>query len=134
MMQKATVKQTKRVALGVALGSLVMLLVFFCLGKLTPPVWWGALLGAAVAIGDFVLLGLALQKAVTYESEPSRLLLMKANLNFRILLIAAAILAAYYAPIFNLVATVVPLAAGRITLYILRAWEAKHPTQEEEES
>lgn len=132
-MQKATIKQTKRVALGVALGSLVMLLVYFCLKKLAPPVWWGALLGAAVAIGDFLLLGLALQKAVAYENEASRMLLMKVNYNFRILLIAAAVLAAYFAPGVDLIAVLVPLASGRVTLYILRAWDAKHPAQEEEE-
>lgn len=130
-MEQATAKQTKRVALGVLLASVVMILVFYCAGRLTMPVIWGALLGAAVAIGDFILLGLALQKAV--KDEANAKLIVKASYNVRVLITVAAVVVGFYAPVFHIVAVAVPLLAARITIYILRYLESKQTVETDHE-
>ena len=68
-LQPATRREIKRVSIGVLLGSALMVAVFAVLGRFTWPVLWGALLGDAVAIGNFVFLGISVQKAAARSEE-----------------------------------------------------------------
>ena len=129
-MQSVTVKQTRRLSMGVFCATVGMLLVFYCLGELTAPVIWGALLGALVEIGNFVLLGISLQKAVADEVRGK--MILKMTYNLRVFIFVAAILVGFYAPCFHIVAVVVPMVAGRLTLFILQAKELRKQTSQEE--
>lgn len=60
--EPAVRNETKKIAAGTGILTLVMLLVFTVLGKMHIGVVLGALLGSLAAIGNFFLLGLSCQK------------------------------------------------------------------------
>ena len=62
-------KETGHIALGVGIGDAIMIAVLAVLGRLDYTVFLGAALGSAAAIGNFILMGLAVQKAV---EDPDR--------------------------------------------------------------
>lgn len=64
-LQPAVVRETGRVAAGVALMLLVMLAVFLALGRLNASVLLGGLYGSAIAVVNFLLLGITVQNTVT---------------------------------------------------------------------
>lgn len=59
----AVKKTTLQIAAGVLVGTGIMFLVFAMLGKLDYTVILGGLLGDVAAVGNFFLMGLAVQKA-----------------------------------------------------------------------
>lgn len=61
--QSAVKKETLRIAAGTILLSALMLLIFVIVGYFDLTVLWGALLGTAVTILNFFLLGLSVQRA-----------------------------------------------------------------------
>ena len=62
--QKAVLKETGHIAIGVLLGDVLMCAVFAIVHKFDYTVVLGALLGTAIAVANFFLLGVTLQKAV----------------------------------------------------------------------
>lgn len=63
--QPAVKKETTRIAVGTCALSLVMIVVFALLGRLNLSVWLGTLLGTLVAILNFFLMALSVQKAAS---------------------------------------------------------------------
>ena len=61
--QPAVKKETLRIATGTIILSVLMIAVFLILGFFDLTVLWGALLGTAVTILNFFLLGLSVQRA-----------------------------------------------------------------------
>lgn len=70
-LQPAVKKETAHIALGVAVGVAVMLAVFALLGRFDYTVALGGVLGGAVAVLNFLLLGLTVQK-ITRETNEER--------------------------------------------------------------
>ena len=62
--QKAVLKETGHIAIGVLLADVLMCAVFAIVHKFDYTVVLGALLGTAIAVANFFLLGVTLQKAV----------------------------------------------------------------------
>ena len=60
--QPAVKAETKKMALGVSVLSLLMIAVFLVIGQFDYTVLLGALLGSAAAIGNFFLMALTVQK------------------------------------------------------------------------
>ena len=60
--QEAVIRETRRVAIGTAILSAVMLLVFFAVGKMTGLVALGALIGYALAVGNFFIMAMDVQR------------------------------------------------------------------------
>lgn len=61
--QPAVKKETLRIASGTVILSVLMIAVFLILGFFDMTVLWGALLGSAMTILNFFLLGLSVQRA-----------------------------------------------------------------------
>ena len=70
--QKAVLKETGHIAIGVLLGDVLMCAVFAIVHKFDYTVVLGALLGTAIAVANFFLLGVTLQKAVGMKEYASK--------------------------------------------------------------
>lgn len=106
----------------------VFIILYNCLPQtFTDPYYevvLGNLLGAFVAILNFFLMGLSVQKSVSKEEQKDAKAFMRLSMMLRfILLIITAVLGAVV-PIFNLWATIIPLFFPRIGL-LFRSFSLK---------
>lgn len=93
--------------------SMLMQAVFLIIGKWDYTVLLGNLLGAVLAVGNFFLLGLTIQKVVSLpEDEAKSKIKVSQQLRLLMLVIGCAIAGAL--PCFHLVATLIPLLFPRI--------------------
>ena len=115
---KAVLKETKRVAVGVLIGDLIMLAVFFLLKKLDITVVLGALLGSAAAVGNFFTMGLGLQKAL---DDPDRTkFLVQRSYTLRMLGMIAVMIVGFVLPCFHVVAVLVPFLLPGVSIHVMR--------------
>ena len=68
----AVLTQTARVALGVAIMVAVMLGVYAVIGKLKPPVVFGALYSGALGVANFFVMGMMVQNVADRMAERQR--------------------------------------------------------------
>ena len=125
-LQPATRREIKRISTGVLLGSALMVAVFAVLGRFTWPVLWGALLGDAVAIGNFVFLGISVQKAAAAEALRGRQI-MQFTYSLRMLIVVAALALSMAVEVFYWLAVLIPLLLPRITILVLQIIGAYKP-------
>ena len=121
-METVTAKQTLRLTCGVALATGIMYGIFALLDRWSSAVLWGGLLGAGAEILNFVLLAVFLKKAMA-AGETKGKLILRMSQNARSVLILGVMAAGLLAPCFQAVAVLVPMAAGRLTLLVLRSVE-----------
>lgn len=95
--------------------SVFMEAVFLIIGKWDLTVLFGNILGAAAAVGNFLLLGLTVQSAVLKEEKDARNLI-KLSQTLRFFLLIAVAVVGYLVPIFNPIAVVIPLLFPRIAI------------------
>ena len=111
-------KETGHIAAGVGIGSAVMVLVFFLLGKLNYTVILGALLGCVGAIANFFCMCLSCQRAV---NDPDRAaLIVRKSYTTRMLAMVAIMILGYAAPVFHVVAVVIPFLLPSITIKMMQ--------------
>ena len=110
-------KETGYIAGFVLIGSLVMEAVYLLLGAWTLPVLLGNLLGAALAIGNFFLMGLTIQKALGKSEEDAKKQ-MKLSQQLRMLMLLVGCVLGGALSCFDLVATLIPLLLPRIGVMI----------------
>lgn len=125
-LQPATRREIKRISTGVLLGSALMVAVFAVLGRFSWPVLWGALLGDAVAIGNFVFLGISVQKAAAAEALRARQI-MQFTYSLRMLIVVAALALSMAVKVFYWLAVLIPLLLPRITILVLQITGAYKP-------
>ena len=125
-LQPATRREIKRISTGVLLGSALMVAVFAVLGRFSWPVLWGALLGDAVAIGNFVFLGISVQKAAAAEALRGRQI-MQFTYSLRMLIVVAAFALSMAVEVFYWLAVLIPLLLPRITILVLQITGAYKP-------
>ena len=108
--------ETKKVAVCTVVGVALMCLVFFVLHRTWPEkvpfdytVILGGLGGGAVAVLNFFLMGITVQKVVDTADEDLAKSRMKASYTNRMLLQMAWVVAAIIAPCFHFVAGILPL-------------------------
>jgi len=95
--------------------SVFMEAVFLIIGKWELSVLFGNILGAATAVGNFLLLGIMVQSAVLEEEKEARnLIKLSQTLRFFLLIVIAII--GYLVPIFNPIAVIIPLLFPRIAI------------------
>lgn len=111
-------KETGHIALGVLAGDAVMLVVFALLRRLDYTVVLGALLGSTAAIGNFLLMGVHLQKAMS-DPERAKLLVHK-SYTMRMLGMVAVMILGFLAPCFHVVAVVIPFLLPSITIKLMQ--------------
>ncbi len=117
----ATVKQETLFVAGFTTVLSVLLQAIFLIGG-----WWdytvllGNLLGAAAAVGNFLLLGLTVQTALGKDTDEIKKRI-RLSQSLRMLLLFVVALIAYLVPVFHIVATVIPYLFPRIAVTIRSA-------------
>ena len=121
-------KETTRVALCTGIGVAVMLVVFLILHNVYPEkvpfdyrVILGGLCGGAVAVLNFYLMGLTVQKVVDTEDEDLAKSRMKASYTQRMLMQVVWGVIAIAAPCFHFVAGILPLLFPSFGIKIMAA-------------
>lgn len=107
---KTVIKETKYIAMFVAIFSVLMQAIFLIIGKWHWSLLLGNLWGAAVAVGNFFVMGLYIQKAVDQEEKEAKQT-MKASQSMRfaaIVLLTGIGVAVFYNH-YGWISVVVPL-------------------------
>ena len=116
--QPAVWKETGHIALGVALGDVVMLVVFAVLRRMDYTVLLGTLLGSVAAIGNFLLMGVSAQRAM---EDPDRAKAMvQRSYTLRMLGLVAVMVLGVAAPCFHIIAVIVPILMPGIIIVVMR--------------
>lgn len=113
-----TVKaETRFIALVVLILLVLMEAVFLVIGKWDYTVLLGGLYGAAIAVGNFFLMGLTVQKCLTLEPDEAKKR-MKLSQQGRMLMLLVLCVIGGVLPFFNIIAVLVPQFFPRIGVTI----------------
>ena len=114
--QPSVKKETKRVVKITAVGLILMWILFAVLHFTMPDkvpldytVFLGGIGGGAVAVLNFFLMGLAVQKAASASDEGTARMKLKASYSQRFLMQILWVILAIVAPCFHFVAGIAPL-------------------------
>lgn len=114
--QDAVKKETARIGAGTAGVSVVMILVFWGLHLVIPDsvpfdykVTLGAVIGSAVAVGNFFFMGLTVQKIADMQDQDLAYRRMKTSYHYRTMIQFLWIILAVTVPFINGVAGIIPL-------------------------
>lgn len=134
--QEATRQETLHIAVGVLGFSVVMDLVFLCLGRWDLSVLWGTLLGGGWAVLNFFLLGLTVQAMVADPDEKRGKMKLQLSYSLRMLLTIVVVVLAIQLPGVNWIAAAIPLVFPRLTILAMQMLgmykpEKKRPQNEE---
>lgn len=125
-LQPASKREIKRIAVGSALCLVLMIAVFALLSLLKIVAFdytivLASFCGTLIAIGNFTLLCLTIQKAADIEDEKQRKGQLQVSYNGRLLFQAAWVVAAFLLPCFHVVAAAIPLIFPTLVIYGLQA-------------
>lgn len=139
--QPVVKQETKKIAAGVIILSVLMIAVFLLIGKFDWGVLLGAAIGSAAAIGNFFLMALSVQKAadrmpvlpaqeekeageeaeeppVSEEAKNARKR-MQFSYTMRMLMLAAIAIIAVLLPFVNSYAALIPMLFPRIVISVI---------------
>ncbi|MBR4955784.1 MAG: ATP synthase subunit I [Clostridia bacterium] len=124
-LQKASVYEIKRMAIGSAILGALEIAVFFVLWLLNIverfyPAVIGAFGGVLMAIFSFTLLCLAIQKAADTRDQKLMKNRMQFSYNIRLALQAGWVVAAFFIPFINVIAAGVPLLFPSVIILALQ--------------
>lgn len=130
--RKDVLKQTGLIAIGQAVGTVIMIGVYLILQKFEMNVLWGALVGNVLAIGNFffmaIIATLAADRAQNQDVEGGQKL-MKASYPIRLLVLAGILALCAWGgkknDWFDLVALVLPLAFTHLTAMLVSFFKKK---------
>lgn len=127
--RKEVLQQTGVIAIGQAVGTAIMIGVYLLLQKFNIAVIWGALVGNALAIGNFfamaVIATLAADRAKNQDVEGGQKL-MKASYPIRLFVLAGVlVLCGLKREWFDLLALALPLAFVHLTAMLLGFFRKK---------
>lgn len=125
-LQAASRREVKRIACGTAAGSVALVAIMFVLSKMGVGefdyrVFTGAAGGCAVAVINFTMMCITIQRAVNIGEQKAMKTFIQGSYNGRLLLQAGWIVAAYLMPWVNLFAAAVPLLFPNLTIFYLQA-------------
>ena len=114
--QPAVKKETKRVVMITGAGLILMWILFAILHYTMPDkvpfdytVILGGIGGGVIAVLNFFLMGLAVQKAASATDEGTARMKLKASYSQRFMMMILLVIAAIVAPCFQFVAGIAPL-------------------------
>lgn len=114
--QPAVKKETKRVIVITVAGLILMWVLFVVLHFAMPDkvpldytVFLGGIGGGLIAVLNFFLMGLAVQKAASAADEGTARMKLKASYSQRFMMMILWVIAAIVAPCFHFVAGIAPL-------------------------
>lgn len=109
------VRETKYIAVWVIILSAVMEAVFLIIGKWNYTILLGNLFGGIVAVVNFLLMGMTVQRAIA-GSEKDASTLMKFSQTMRTIFLFVSAILAISLPFFNGAAAIIPLFFPRIAI------------------
>lgn len=118
---KTIKKETLYIASWVGILSLLMQAVFIIINKWDYTVLAGNIWGAAIAVSNFFIMGLFVQKAVSADPKEAKKII-KLSYTFRVMFVMVTVAAGVTIPWFSTVAVVVPLIFPSIAV-ALRAFK-----------
>lgn len=107
-------KETAYVAIAEAILIAVMLAVYLIISKFTLNVLFAALTSGAVAVLNFFVMGLTVQKAVTVDDDSDRRKLIRASQLVRLLVMGVVVIVCAVFPKFDILALFIPLFFPRL--------------------
>ncbi len=114
---KIVIKETKYIASFVIIFSVLMQAVFLIINKWDYTVLLGNLWGAAVAVGNFFVMGLYVQKAVSQEeTDAKQTIKASQSMRFAAMVLLTGIGVAI--PFFSWITVVIPLVFPSIAIYL----------------
>ena len=124
-LQEASKKEVRRITIGSIICGVLELAGFFLLHLLgvvrfTYKVVLGAAGGIVVAVLSFVILCLAVQRAVDTQDEKVRKNRMQLSYNLRLLVQAGWVVVAFLLPCFNVLAAAAPLLFPTVIIFYLQ--------------
>lgn len=125
-LQSASKKEIKRVAKGTAVCDLILIAALFVLslegiGKFDYTMFLSVLGGSVVAVLNFTVMCLTIQKAVDIEEKKQMKAFIQGSYNGRLLLQAGWIVAAFLVPHLQAVAAAIPLLFPNLTIFYLQS-------------
>ena len=125
-LQSASRHEVKRIACGTAVGSVVLVVVMYALSKIGIGIFdyrviTGAIGGCIVAVVNFALMCLTIQRAVNIAEQKNMKSFIQGSYNGRLLLQAGWTIAAYLMPWFNVFAAAIPLLFPNLVIFYLQA-------------
>ncbi len=125
-LQAASKKELARISLGTIACSALMVAALYLLSLVgvgtfdVSRILLGAVLGSVIAIGNFYILCLTVQKAVGIEDQKKMKMKFQVSYNFRMLLQAAWVVIALMVPQIHVVAGAVPLLFPHLVILFLQ--------------
>lgn len=107
-------KETAYIAIAEAILIAVMLAVYLIISKFTLNVLFAALTSGAVAVLNFFVMGLTVQKAVTVDDDSDRRKLIRASQLVRLLVMGVVVIVCAVFPKFDIFALFIPLFFPRL--------------------
>ena len=144
-LQPASKKEIKRIAMGTGVCDLILLAFLIVLsleGLLTfnYTVFLGILIGSCVAILNFTIMCLTIQKATGIDDQKQMKAFIQGSYNGRLMLQAGWVVVAILVPHFQVVASAAPLLFPNLTIFYLQAKgkrvepsERKNPPADEQD-
>ena len=125
-LQPASKKEIKRIAIGTGAFDLILLAVLFILsleGLLTfdYTVLLGTAVGSLVAILNFTVMCLTIQKATGIDDQKQMKAFIQGSYNGRLMLQAGWVIVAILVPHFQVVASAAPLLFPNLTIFYLQS-------------
>jgi integral membrane sensor domain MASE1 len=124
-LQKASVHEIRRMAIGSVILGALEIAAFFVLWLLKVvdrfyPAVIGTVGGVAVAVFSFTLLCLAIQKAADTQDQKLMKNRMQLSYNLRLALQAGWVVAAFFIPFINVIAAGAPLLFPTVIILVLQ--------------
>lgn len=126
-LQSASKKEVRRIALGTAAGDCLLIPGLFLLSQFgigsfdLSRILLGALGGSVVAVVNFAIMCLTIQKVVDIEDKKQMKAKIQVSYNFRMLFQGVWCVVALVVPGIHVLAGVVPLLFPTLTIYYLQA-------------
>ena len=144
-LQSASIKEIKRIALGSVICLVLMIAAFFLLsqfgiGSFDYRVILSGVIGTLVAVGNFTVLCITIQKAAAMEDKKQMKARFQVSYNARLIIQAAWVVVAFLVSWLNALAAAIPLLFPTVIIYYLQLKgrlvtpsERKNPPQKEQE-
>lgn len=114
---KTVIKETKYIATFVIAFSVLMQTVFLIIGKWDYKVLFGNLWGDAVAISNFFVMGLYIQKAVCQEEKEAKKTI-KTSYSLRMMSVLVFTAIGVVIPIFSWITVTFPLVFPSVAIFL----------------
>lgn len=112
------IKETSYIGTVAFLFNIVMQSVFLIIGEWDYTVLLGGMLGFIASVGNFFLMGLSVQSAVSKDEKDAKNT-MKLSQSIRLLFLFVIAVIAYVVPVFDVIAVIIPYIFPRLAIALV---------------